>query len=174
MGSDEDWMREALAEAAAAADAGEVPVGALVVSDGAIVARARNAVEELGDPTAHAEMLAIRAACAALSGPSAGSARSPGHERTTAVKWNIQRPARRLTNCVLVVTLEPCPMCLGAALHARIGRIIFAASEPKFGACGSVVDLRAPPGFNHSLTTTGGVLADQSADLLKSFFQARR
>ncbi|GDY14990.1 tRNA-specific adenosine deaminase [Planctomycetota bacterium] len=155
MDTDEDWMREALAEAGAAASAGEVPVGALVVSDGVILARGRNAVETLGDPTAHAEMLAIRAACAAL----------PGHGL---------RAARRLAGCVLVVTLEPCPMCLGAALHARIDRIVFAASEPKFGACGSVVDLRAPPGFNHALTATGGVLADESAALLKAFFRARR
>ena len=159
MDTDEYWMREALSEAGAAADAGEVPVGALVVSDGAIIARARNAVEALGDPTAHAEMLAIRAACAAL----------PGHGQRPTL-----RLTRRLTGCVLVVTLEPCPMCLGAALHARIGRIVFGASEPKFGACGSVVDLRAPPGFNHAVTTTGGVLADESAALLKAFFQARR
>jgi tRNA(adenine34) deaminase len=142
-------MRLALAEAEAAAAQGEVPVGALVVRDGRILGRGRNAVERLKDPTAHAEMLAITAACTALDD-------------------------RRLTGCTLVVTLEPCPMCLGAALNARLDRIVYAAPEPKFGACGSRVDLRTIPGYNHRCQVDSGVLAEQSADLLRAFFRGLR
>ena len=146
---DAHWMRIALDEARAAATAGEVPVGCVIVRDGVELARGANARETLLDATAHAEMQAISAAC-----------RSAGD-------W-------RLTGCDLYVTLEPCPMCLGACLHARLRRVVYGAREPKFGACGSVVDLRAPPGFNHALSVAGGVMAEESAALLKAFFRDRR
>lgn len=142
-------MRMALGEAQAAADEGEVPVGAVVVCDGRVIGRGRNARERLQDATAHAEILAITAA-----------------SQTTG-SW-------RLEDCTLYVTLEPCPMCLGACLNARVRRVVYGAMEPKFGACGSVVDLRAPPGFNHRLDTTGGVLGEESSRLLVGFFRALR
>ncbi len=142
-------MRQALVEAQAAAGDGEVPVGAVVAREGVILARGRNAVERLCDPTAHAEILALGAAAGAQQ------------------DW-------RLAGCTLVVTLEPCPMCLGAALNARIARVVYGASEPKFGACGSRTDLRAIPGYNHRVEAIGGVLADESAALLRSFFRRVR
>ena len=142
-------MQAALAEARAAAGEGEVPVGAVVVRDGAIIARGRNSVERLRDPTAHAEVLAIGAAAGACG------------------DW-------RLSGCTLVVTLEPCPMCLGAALNARLDRVVFAAREPKFGACGSRVDLSAIPGYNHRLAVEDGVMAEESAELLRDFFRRLR
>ena len=147
--NDEQFMRLALAEAAQAATEGEVPVGAVVVCDGRIVGRGRNARERLQDATAHAEILAITAASQSLG------------------SW-------RLEDCTLYVTLEPCPMCMGAALNARIRRVVYGALEPKFGACGSVVDLRAPPGFNHQITCLGGVLGEESGRLLVEFFRALR
>lgn len=147
--TDEHWMRQALAEAEAAAAEGEVPVGAVIVHGGRIIGRGRNARERLNDPTAHAEMVAITAAAAAIG------------------DW-------RLEDCTLYVTLEPCPMCMGACLNARIPRIVYAAREPKAGACGSVVDLRAPPGFNHRVEVTGGVLQEPCAGLLVRFFRSRR
>lgn len=147
--SDVDFMKVAMHEATLAGDAGEVPVGAVVVCDGRIVGRGRNACERLQDATAHAEMVAITAASQAIG------------------SW-------RLEDCTLYVTLEPCPMCMGACLNARVKRVVFGAREPKAGACGSVVDLRAPPGFNHRLEATGGVLAEESGDLLKGFFRALR
>lgn len=146
---DEEFMRLALAEAEAAAREGEVPVGALVVRQGRIIGRGRNARERLQDATAHAEILAITAASNRLG------------------TW-------RLEDCTLYVTLEPCPMCLGACLNARVPRVVWGASEPKAGACGSTCDLRAPPGYNHRLEDLGGVLAEESAALLKAFFQALR
>ncbi|MGE3619269.1 MAG: nucleoside deaminase [Acidimicrobiia bacterium] len=142
-------MALALEEARAAGAAGEVPVGALVVVDGEIVARAGNERERRGDPTAHAEVLALRAAAAA-----AGS-------------W-------RLTGATLVVTLEPCPMCAGAALAARVARIVHGAADLKAGACGSLYNLCADPRLNHEIALTGGVRAEESAALLESFFDARR
>ncbi len=142
-------MRVALHEAQAAGAEGEVPVGAVVVYDGRIIGRGRNACERLRDATAHAEMLALTAASQALG-------------------------AWRLEDCTLYVTLEPCPMCMGACLNARVPRVVFGASEPKAGACGSVVDLRAPPGFNHRVDVCGGVLAEASSTLLKEFFRALR
>ncbi|MCK6489068.1 MAG: tRNA adenosine(34) deaminase TadA [Planctomycetes bacterium] len=142
-------MRQALAEARAAASEGEVPVGALVVCAGRVIGRGRNACERLQDATAHAEMVAITAASAALG------------------SW-------RLEACTLYVTLEPCPMCMGAALNARVPRVVYGAREPKAGACGSVVDLAAPPGFNHRIAVVGGIAAEESAQLLKSFFRALR
>jgi tRNA(adenine34) deaminase len=146
---DDDLMALALAEAATAAAEGEVPVGAVVVAGGQVIGRGRNRVSGLPDPTAHAEILALGAAAQARG------------------DW-------RLTGCTLYVTLEPCPMCMGACLNSRLDRIVFGAYEPKFGACGSVLDLRAPPGYNHTLTVTGGVGAGASADLLRSFFRERR
>jgi len=146
---DEAFMRLALAEAEAAAADGEVPVGCLVVHDGRIIGRGRNARQRLKDPTAHAEMVAITAAANALG------------------DW-------RLEGCTLYVTLEPCPMCMGACLNARIPRVVYGASEPKAGACGSIVDLRAPPGFNHRVDVLGGVLAPACAEVLVRFFRSRR
>ncbi|MBA3698836.1 MAG: nucleoside deaminase [Planctomycetes bacterium] len=142
-------MRIALHEAKLAGDEGEVPVGAVVVCDGRIIGRGRNACERLNDATAHAEMVAITAASQALG------------------TW-------RLEDCTLYVTLEPCPMCMGACLNARVKRVIYGAFEPKAGACGSVVDLRAPGGYNHAIEATSGVLGQESGELLKSFFRALR
>jgi tRNA(adenine34) deaminase len=147
--SDEDYMRTALQEARLAGDAGEVPVGAVVVCDGRIIGRGRNACERLQDATAHAEMVAITAASQALG------------------SW-------RLEDCTLYVTLEPCPMCMGACLNARVKRVVYAAFEPKAGACGSVVDLRAPPRYNHTIEATSGILGAESGELLKTFFRALR
>lgn len=148
-GDDERYMRAALDEAKRAAEAGEVPVGAVIVQQGRIIGRGRNGVEHLGDPTAHAEILAIGAAS------------------QTAGSW-------RLEGCTLYVTLEPCPMCMGAALNARLDRIVYGAPEPKFGACGSVVDLRTIPRYNHSVLVSGGVCADEASGLMKGFFRALR
>jgi len=146
---DERYMRAALDEAKRAAAAGEVPVGAVVVHQGRIIGRGRNGVEHLNDPTAHAEILAIGAAS------------------QTAGSW-------RLEGCTLYVTLEPCPMCMGAALNARVDRIVYGAPEPKFGACGSVVDLRTIPRYNHTVSVFGGVCAEEASGLMKGFFRALR
>ena len=142
-------MRQALTEAERAAAAGEVPIGAVIVHDGRVIGRGRNACERLNDATAHAEMVAITAAGSALG------------------DW-------RLEDCTLYVTLEPCPMCLGACLNARVKRVVYGAREPKSGACGSVVDLAAPPGYNHAVTVTGGVLADLAGGLMRGFFRDLR
>jgi tRNA(adenine34) deaminase len=147
--SDEGWMVEALALAQTARARGEVPVGAVVVKDGAIVGRGGNATIAGNDPTAHAEIVALREAGRAL-----GNYRLPG--------------------CDLYVTIEPCAMCAGAILHARIGRLVFGANDPKTGACGSVVDLFDLPWLNHHATVTGGVLAGECGTLLSDFFGARR
>ena len=143
-------MQQALACAREAEAHGEVPVGAVVVdATGVVVARAANASIARHDATAHAEILALRAAGQAL-----GNYRLPG--------------------CVLYVTLEPCAMCVGAAVHARIARIVFGAPDPKTGACGSVFDLASSAKLNHRIEVTGGVLADESAAVLRQFFAARR
>ena len=147
--SDGSWMAEALALARAAGARGEVPVGAIVVKDGAIIGRGGNAPIAGNDPTAHAEIAALRAAGGVL-----GNYRLPG--------------------CDLYVTLEPCAMCAGAILHARIGRVVFGARDPKTGACGSVVDLFAEPRLNHHATVTAGVSAGECGELLARFFDARR
>ena len=144
-----DFMQAALALAANAADNGEVPVGALVVRDGEIIGRGQNSMIARNDPTAHAEILALRDA-----------ARHLGNYR--------------LVDCELYVTLEPCAMCAGAMMHARIARVIFGASDPKTGACGSVVDLFAEQRLNHHAEVTGGILADTCAQQLKDFFALRR
>jgi tRNA(adenine34) deaminase len=147
--SDEDWMAEALTLAHAAGGRGEVPVGAIVVKDGAIVGRGGNAPIAGTDPTAHAEIAALRDA-----GRQLGNYRLPG--------------------CDLYVTIEPCAMCAGAILHARIARVVYGAADPKTGACGSVIDLFAEPRLNHHATVKGGVRASECGDLLTRFFGARR
>ena len=147
--NDEILMRGALAEARAAAEAGEVPIGAVVVVGGAIVARGQNRVLRDCDPTAHAEMVAMRAAAAA-----AGN--------------------YRLLECELYVTLEPCAMCAGAMIHARLGRLVFGAADPKAGAAGSVLEVLNHPKLNHKMTVTPGVLAEECGELLREFFRERR
>ena len=147
-----DWdgfMDEALAEARAAAAAGDVPIGAVVVVDGAIVARGRNERELRQDPTAHAEILALRAAAEALG------------------TW-------RLTDATVVVTLEPCPMCAGALQQARVARVVFGAADLKAGACGSLYHLGADPRLNHEFAVEVGVRAESCATLLEDFFADRR
>lgn len=146
---DDGFMAEALAEARAALDHGDVPIGAVVVRDGAVVGRGHNARELDRDPTAHAELLALRDAAAAV-----------GH-------W-------RLDGAVLVATLEPCPMCTGAALNARVGRIVFGAPDPKAGACGSLYNLCVDPRLNHEIAVTHGVREAEAGAVLSQFFAARR
>ncbi len=147
--TDERWMGEALALARMAGTRGEVPVGAVVVKDGDIIGRGGNAPIAATDPTAHAEIAALRDASRML-----GNYRLPG--------------------CDLYVTIEPCAMCAGAVLHARIRRVVFGARDPKTGACGSVIDLFAETRLNHHATVTGGVLAAECGGLLSEFFGARR
>jgi tRNA(adenine34) deaminase len=143
-------MRVALAEAALAGEAGDVPVGAVVLDpDGVVVGRGHNAREATADPTAHAEVVALRAAAAA-------------------------RGTWRLDGCTLVVTLEPCPMCAGAAVLARVDRVVFAADDPKAGAAGSVWDLLRDRRLNHRPEVVRGVLADEAGALLRAFFATRR
>jgi tRNA(adenine34) deaminase len=146
---DEDFMREALVLAARAAAEGEVPVGAIVVQGAEVIGRGYNRPISTHDPTAHAEV---------------GALRDAAHHRRN----------YRLAGCALYVTLEPCAMCVGAILHARIARVIFGAADPKTGACGSVIDLLAVPQLNHHATSRGGVLAAEAAALLQAFFAARR
>jgi tRNA(adenine34) deaminase len=146
----EELMRAALAEARLALPSGDVPVGALVVGPGgASLGRGHNAREATGDPTAHAEVLALREAAAALG------------------TW-------RLDGCALVVTLEPCAMCAGAIVLARVPRLVLGAWDPKAGACGSVHDLVRDPRLNHWVEVTGGVLEDECGALLRDFFATRR
>jgi tRNA(adenine34) deaminase len=146
---DLEFMREALEEARRGGAAGEVPVGAIVVMDGAIVARAHNAPIARADPTAHAEVLALRAA---------------GEKRGN----------YRLAGATLYATVEPCAMCCGAALHARVARVVYGARDPKAGAVESLYRLLDDARLNHRAATTGGVLADQAARLLSTFFETRR
>ena len=147
--SDEYFMRDALRQAEKAYAVGEVPVGAIVVRDGKIIARAHNQVELLKDATAHAEMLALTQAEAAVG------------------DW-------RLTDCDLYVTKEPCPMCAGALVHTRIRRIVFGCADPVAGAAGSVVNLLQMPGFNHRCDVSFGLLQDECAAILQNFFRRRR
>jgi tRNA(adenine34) deaminase len=147
--SDTGFMQEALQLAAQAAAAGEVPVGAVVVRDGVIIGRGYNQPITQADSTAHAEIMAMREASRALGN-------------------------YRLAECDLFVTLEPCVMCAGAIMHARIKRVIYGASDPKTGACGSVTDLFAQPLLNHHATVSGGLLADAAVALLQEFFAKRR
>jgi len=146
-----DWMGRALDEARSAVAHGDVPVGAIVVhrDRGEVIAARHNERERTGDPTAHAEVLALRDAAAALG------------------SW-------RLDECVLVVTLEPCPMCAGASVNARIAAIVFGAADPKAGATGSLYHLTADPRLNHEVPVVHGVRAEESSALLTGFFATRR
>jgi len=146
---DEHFMRLALREAERAIEHDDVPVGAVLVRGGEVLGAAHNERELRGDPTAHAELLALREA-----------SRNTGH-------W-------RLLDCALYVTLEPCAMCAGAIVLGRIPRVVFAASDPKAGAAGSVLDVLGEPRLNHRPELVSGLLADESADLLRSFFASRR
>ena len=146
---DEKFMREALALARQAEAAGEVPVGAVLVKDGAIIASGWNQPISAHDPTAHAEVMVLRAA-----GRIAGN--------------------YRLTGTTLYVTLEPCAMCAGALVHARVGRLVYGAADPKTGAAGSVFDLMRTDQLNHRIEVTGGVLTEECGALLKDFFSRRR
>jgi tRNA(adenine34) deaminase len=142
-------MENALAEARAGGDAGEVPVGAVVLLNGEVIGRGQNRVLRDTDPTAHAEIVAMRAA-----------ARHLGNYR--------------LTGCELYVTLEPCAMCAGAMIHARIQRLVYATTDPKAGAAGSVLEVLNHPRLNHQMQISGGVLVEASSDLLREFFRQRR
>jgi tRNA(adenine34) deaminase len=146
---DREAMEAALAEARLAAKGGEVPIGAVVVREGAIVARSQNRVLRDVDPTAHAEIVALRTAATALGN-------------------------YRLAGCTLYVTLEPCAMCAGAMIHARIDRLVFAAPDPKAGACGTVLEVLNHPQLNHQMQMEQGIGAEESAELLRSFFRDRR
>ncbi|MBP9892817.1 MAG: tRNA adenosine(34) deaminase TadA [Planctomycetes bacterium] len=142
-------MRLALREAERAFEAEEVPVGAIVVHAGKVIGRGFNQREKLEDPTAHAEMLAITAAAQALG------------------DW-------RLEDCTLYVTLEPCPMCAGAIVNARVKRVVFGASDPKAGACGTLMNVVQDSRLNHRVELVAGVLAEESGAILKQFFRTRR
>ncbi len=142
-------MALALTEARAAATAGDVPVGAVTLRGGQVIAARHNERERSGDPTAHAEMLALRDTAAVLGG------------------W-------RLSEVTMIVTLEPCPMCAGALVAARVGRLVFGASDPRAGACGTLYNLCADPRLNHELPVEGGLRRAECGDLLSSFFASRR
>jgi tRNA(adenine34) deaminase len=147
--ADEDAMAIALTEARAAAAEGEVPVGAVCLIDGQVVSRRHNERERANDPTAHAELLVLREAAGALGG------------------W-------RLRDATIVVTLEPCPMCAGALVAARVRRLVYGATDPKAGACGTLYNLCADPRLNHEIAVTSGVRVEECGALLTSFFADRR
>jgi tRNA(adenine34) deaminase len=147
--TDQEAMHAALAEARAAGEAGEVPIGAVAVHNGEIIARGQNSVIRTNDPTAHAEIVALRAAAQVLSN-------------------------YRLNGVTLYVTLEPCAMCAGAMIHSRIDRLVYAAADPKAGAAGSVLEVLNHQRLNHQMQVEQGILADESAELLRSFFRERR
>ena len=146
---DKTFMRLALEQARAAQTAGEVPVGALVVKDGEVIGTGYNSPISRHDPAAHAEILALRDAARRLGN-------------------------YRLPDCELYVTLEPCAMCVGAMLHARIAHLVYGAADPKTGACGSVIDLFAEDRLNHHATVMSGVMEEECAALLREFFAAKR
>jgi len=146
---DATWMAEALAEARKAAAEGEVPIGAVVVHGGQVVGRGRNARETLRDPTAHAEVLALQEAARTLG------------------RW-------RLTGATVYATLEPCPMCAGALVNARVDRLVYAVPDPKAGAAGTLFDVPRDPRLNHRVEVTAGVLAAECGELLSTFFRTRR
>ncbi|HLY39565.1 MAG TPA: tRNA adenosine(34) deaminase TadA [Terracidiphilus sp.] len=146
---DEVAMQAAIGEARKAAEAGEVPIGAVVVANDRFVGLGQNRVLRDNDPTAHAEMVALRAAAAALGN-------------------------YRLVGCTLYVTLEPCAMCAGAMIHARIDRLVFAAADPKAGAAGSVLEVLNHPLLNHQMEVQRGLMAEEAGELLKGFFRERR
>jgi tRNA(adenine34) deaminase len=143
------WMQLAIDEARAAADEGEVPVGAVLLREGEVIGRGHNRTEQLDDPAAHAEILALREAGTALG------------------DW-------RLEHSTLVVTLEPCPMCIGAIILARIERLVYGAADPRYGACGSAVELRTERLAPHLLETVTGVREQECGDLLRDFFRELR
>ena len=149
MMDDREAMNAALEQARLAAEGGEVPIGAVVVHEGAIIARGQNRVLRDVDPTAHAEIVALRTAAKALGN-------------------------YRLTGCTLYVTLEPCAMCAGAMIHARIDKLVFGAADPKAGACGSVLQVLNHPQLNHQMWVERGIGAEESAELLRGFFRERR
>ena len=146
---DATWMAEALAEARKAAAEGEVPIGAVVVCESRVVGRGRNARETRRDPTAHAEVLALQEAARALG------------------RW-------RLTGTTVYATLEPCPMCAGALVNARVDRLVYAVPDPKAGAAGTLFDVLRDPRLNHRVEVASGVLAEECGELLSSFFRSRR
>ncbi len=148
-GPDELWMEEALRAAQRALEAGEVPVGAVVVCEGRIIARGWNRNIGDSDPTAHAEIVALREAAAAVGN-------------------------HRLAECALFATIEPCPMCAGALVHARIKRLVYGAEDPKAGAVHSVMQVLNHPQLNHKIEVRGGVLAGRCAELMQTFFKSRR
>jgi tRNA(adenine34) deaminase len=148
-GDDAAWMELALEQAALAAAAGEVPVGALVIKDGEVLGRGHNRNLLDDDPTAHAEIVAMRQAAARLGN-------------------------HRLTGCTMVATIEPCAMCAGALIHARIARLVYGASDPKTGAAGSVLQVINHPGLNHRMEVTAGVLAEKCSVVLQDFFRQKR
>jgi len=147
--SDEDWMREALRQAEAALGKEEVPVGCVITRGGSKIAQAHNMRERLGDPTAHAEILALAQAARAIG------------------NW-------RLTGTTVYCTLEPCCMCAGALVNARVDRLVYGLADPKSGACGSVLDVLGLSALNHRVEVTGGVLADEVRELMQRFFLPRR
>jgi tRNA(adenine34) deaminase len=146
---DERYMRLAIDAAHIAEENGDVPIGAVIVCDNRVIGRAYNQREQLNDPTAHAEIVALTQAAAALG------------------TW-------RLYGCTIYVTLEPCPMCAGALVLGRLDRLVYGCPDPKAGACGSLYDIVRDPRLNHRLEVTSGVLADDCAGLLQAFFHARR
>jgi tRNA(adenine34) deaminase len=149
MVSDQEAMEAALAEAGAAAEAGEVPIGAVAVHGDVIIGRGQNRVLRDNDPTAHAEIVAMREAAAVLAN-------------------------YRLNGCTLYVTLEPCAMCAGAMIHARLDRLVFAAPDPKTGAAGSVLEVLNHPRLNHQMQVEQGILSGEAGELLRVFFRERR
>ncbi len=149
MKNDEFYMHEALQEAKKAFERDEVPVGAIIVYKGSIIARAHNQIKMLKDPTAHAEMIAITQASSSLQN-------------------------ERLIDCLMYVTIEPCSMCTGALVLARINKLVYAVDDPKTGACSSVVNLANHKKLNHRIEVTKGILEDESSSLLKEFFRKKR
>jgi tRNA(adenine34) deaminase len=149
MDSDRRWMQKALREAERAFEQDEVPVGAVVVHEGSVIGRGYNMVETLNDPTAHAEMLAVTAACDTLG-------------------------QKHLTDCTLYVTLEPCPMCAGALVHARLDRLVFGAFDEKAGATSTLYNIVQDERLNHRVELVSGLEADRAAELLRDFFRQKR
>jgi tRNA(adenine34) deaminase len=149
MNKDEKWMKIALNEANLAMNENEIPVGAILVKNGKLIAQSHNQPIKKNDPTAHAEIQLLR-------------------------KAGEQQKNYRLIGSTIYVTLEPCTMCFGAMVHARIERIVFGASDPKTGVCGSCINLNKENFFNHKIAITGGVLENESSELLKKFFKSRR
>jgi tRNA(adenine34) deaminase len=149
MDTDRRWMQKALREAERAFEQDEVPVGAVVVHQGSVIGRGHNMVETLDDPTAHAEMLAVTAACDTLG-------------------------RKHLTDCTLYVTLEPCPMCAGALVHARLDRLVFGAFDEKAGAASTLYNIVQDERLNHRVEVVSGLEADRAAGLLQNFFHQKR